>query len=199
MRARWYDPDSGRFLTRDPLSGEPANPQTLNRFGYAAANPMLRLDPTDLAASEDEGRACETEQGCASAPSAGGNWAYAVADGFRDLDSDDPVRKASAYAIVVASPVAVGAVAIAVGPAVAAGATSIAGGVGARGQQTLAATQEFLGTEGPVFGRGGGILNSSDFLRIGWGWKQSIGMEVFRISVGGPNAPFWFHIDLFHE
>jgi len=125
---------------------------------------------------------------------------------FRDLDSDDPFRKGSAYAIVIAAPVAVGGLAIAGGPTIAAGASSVAGGVGAaaqwlatRGQAALAATQEFLGTSGPVFGRGGGILNSNDFLRIGLGWKQSIGTEVFRISIGGPNAPFWLHIDLFHE
>ena len=118
---------------------------------------------------------------------------------FRDLDADDPVRKGSAYAIVVAAPVAVGGLAIAAGPAIAGGATSVAGGVATRGQAALAASQEFLGTEGPVFGRGGGVLNRNDFLRIGWGWKQSVDMEVFRVSIGGPKAPFWFHIDLFHE
>jgi hypothetical protein len=54
-----------------------------------------------------------------------------------------------------------------------------------------------LGTGGPIFGRGGGILNSSDVLRIGWGWKAPIGQEVFRIAIGGPKLPFHFHIDLF--
>jgi hypothetical protein len=40
-------------------------------------------------------------------------------------------------------------------------------------------------------------LNRNDFLRIGWGCEQAAGQEVFRISIGGPNQPFWFHIDLF--
>ncbi len=41
MRARWYDPGTGRWASRDPVAGDPA---TLNGFGYAAANPLL-ADP----------------------------------------------------------------------------------------------------------------------------------------------------------
>ena len=48
LRARWYDPATGRFLTRDPLRGDPSAPATLNAFGYAHANPMLMSDPSGL-------------------------------------------------------------------------------------------------------------------------------------------------------
>ncbi|MDP9335385.1 MAG: hypothetical protein M3Q30_19055, partial [Actinomycetota bacterium] len=46
LRARWYDPTVGRFLSRDPVLGSPRNPSSLNGFDYAAANPILLTDPS---------------------------------------------------------------------------------------------------------------------------------------------------------
>jgi RHS repeat-associated protein len=45
MRARWYDPATGTFLTTDPLglAGGDQNP-----YGYAGRDPVNRLDPTGL-------------------------------------------------------------------------------------------------------------------------------------------------------
>ena len=57
MRARWYDPNVGRFMTRDPLgvsAGAPAN-----AFAYGAGNPIFASDPTGLAAKIDDGGACD--------------------------------------------------------------------------------------------------------------------------------------------
>jgi RHS repeat-associated protein len=48
LRNRVYDPSIGRFLTRDPLSGSPSNPQTQNRYAYVENNPVNRVDPTGL-------------------------------------------------------------------------------------------------------------------------------------------------------
>ena len=48
MRARWYDPISGRFLSHDPLRGQGAVPPSLNVFLYAQGNPANNLDPTGL-------------------------------------------------------------------------------------------------------------------------------------------------------
>ncbi len=53
MGARWYDPRLGRFLSADSLVPEPANPQSLNRYSYAANNPLKFTDPTGHF-SEDE-------------------------------------------------------------------------------------------------------------------------------------------------
>ena len=53
LRARYYDPSLGRFLTADPLAGAATQPQTLNRYAYALNNPVNRVDPTGLAS---EGR-----------------------------------------------------------------------------------------------------------------------------------------------
>jgi RHS repeat-associated protein len=46
MRARWYDPASARFVSRDPVIG--ASPAGLNAFAYASGNPALLSDPTGM-------------------------------------------------------------------------------------------------------------------------------------------------------
>jgi RHS repeat-associated protein len=47
MRARWYDPVTSRFMTRDPLA---RNARRITAFGYANGNPFGASDPTGLAA-----------------------------------------------------------------------------------------------------------------------------------------------------
>ena len=44
LRARYYDPALGRFISKDPLRGSKNNPQTLNRYIYTANNPVNRAD-----------------------------------------------------------------------------------------------------------------------------------------------------------
>ena len=43
--ARHYDPDLGRFLTRDPYIGKLVKPQSLNQYTYCYNNPLLFVDP----------------------------------------------------------------------------------------------------------------------------------------------------------
>lgn len=43
MRARYYDPTTGTFLTRDPLEAITRSP-----YGYVNGNPLDRRDPTGL-------------------------------------------------------------------------------------------------------------------------------------------------------
>jgi RHS repeat-associated protein len=43
--ARYYDPDLGRFITRDPSGGQMEAPQTLNRYAYCLNNPLKFVDP----------------------------------------------------------------------------------------------------------------------------------------------------------
>ncbi|MBU7017201.1 MAG: RHS repeat-associated core domain-containing protein [Theionarchaea archaeon] len=43
--ARYYDPVIGRFISRDPLSGNEESPQTLNRYIYCLNNPLKYVDP----------------------------------------------------------------------------------------------------------------------------------------------------------
>lgn len=49
LRARWYDPEMGRFLQRDPFPGTAATPSSVNGFNYADADPVLRIDPAGIA------------------------------------------------------------------------------------------------------------------------------------------------------
>jgi RHS repeat-associated protein len=46
MRARYYDPVSGHFLSRDPLAGVGRFPVSLNRNTYALNNPLRFIDPS---------------------------------------------------------------------------------------------------------------------------------------------------------
>jgi RHS repeat-associated protein len=45
MRARYYDPATTQFLSRDPESPRLSSPKSTNRYTYAARNPLLYLDP----------------------------------------------------------------------------------------------------------------------------------------------------------
>ncbi|KYK34393.1 MAG: hypothetical protein AYK19_12145 [Theionarchaea archaeon DG-70-1] len=43
--ARYYDPEIGRFLTRDTWRGTIRDPQSLNRYAYCFNNPVRYIDP----------------------------------------------------------------------------------------------------------------------------------------------------------
>jgi RHS repeat-associated protein len=46
LRARYYNPATGRFLSRDPLDGDPTDPQSLHKYLYAGGDPVNRIDPS---------------------------------------------------------------------------------------------------------------------------------------------------------
>ncbi|WP_084628954.1 MULTISPECIES: RHS repeat-associated core domain-containing protein [Paenibacillus] len=46
LRARWYDPNAGRFVPKDPYQGTIANPLSLNRYSYVENNPLIYVDPS---------------------------------------------------------------------------------------------------------------------------------------------------------
>jgi len=46
LRARSYQPATGRFLTTDPVEGTEIEPASLHRYLYANANPAFYWDPT---------------------------------------------------------------------------------------------------------------------------------------------------------
>jgi RHS repeat-associated protein len=45
LRARYYNPPTGRFMSRDPYDGEPDDPVTLHKYLYAGGNPINAIDP----------------------------------------------------------------------------------------------------------------------------------------------------------
>lgn len=58
VHARYLMASRGRFLSVDPQTGTPANPQSLNRYTYASNNPLTFLD--------DDGRATKAAEAVAS-------------------------------------------------------------------------------------------------------------------------------------
>jgi RHS repeat-associated protein len=44
LRARWYNPKTGRFMGRDPEDGDITNPTTLHKYLYAGGDPIDRGD-----------------------------------------------------------------------------------------------------------------------------------------------------------
>jgi len=47
-RARYYNAFTGRFITIDPLDGDPESPVSLHRYLYSGADPVNHSDPTGL-------------------------------------------------------------------------------------------------------------------------------------------------------
>jgi RHS repeat-associated protein len=46
LRARYYDPSTGRFISKDPFGGFATIPASLNKYVYACNNPVNLTDPT---------------------------------------------------------------------------------------------------------------------------------------------------------
>ncbi len=51
LRARYYVPEQGRFLTQDTFPGQVSNPISLHRYLYAFDNPITYDDPSGLISS----------------------------------------------------------------------------------------------------------------------------------------------------
>jgi RHS repeat-associated protein len=98
--ARYYDPELGRFLTRDPLAGKKAVPQSLNQYTYCLNNAVKLVDPAGLTY-----RMCSVDTGVCYRffewvkPGRGISWAAYDASGNRITDSQqieellDPIGK----------------------------------------------------------------------------------------------------------
>ena len=56
LRARYYDPSIGRFLSQDPLPGG-------NLYAYVGSNPVNRMDPTGLRWATDDWRWVKDKEG----------------------------------------------------------------------------------------------------------------------------------------
>jgi RHS repeat-associated protein len=48
LRARYYQPEVGRFITKDPWRGDTWEAATLNRYAYARNGPVNSTDPSGL-------------------------------------------------------------------------------------------------------------------------------------------------------
>jgi RHS repeat-associated protein len=52
VRARYYLAETGRFLTKDPLTGKDGDGQSLHRYVYAVNNPLRLIDVSGFSAKE---------------------------------------------------------------------------------------------------------------------------------------------------
>ncbi|MGL6195694.1 MAG: RHS repeat-associated core domain-containing protein, partial [Thermoguttaceae bacterium] len=48
LRARYYDPSTGRFNRLDPFFGNLSDPQSLHKYAYVHGNPVMGIDPSGL-------------------------------------------------------------------------------------------------------------------------------------------------------
>jgi RHS repeat-associated protein len=62
LRARYYDPSIGRFVTKDSYMGQGTTPLSQNRYIYVSNNPLKYVDPTGYA-QECVGGICSGEKG----------------------------------------------------------------------------------------------------------------------------------------
>jgi RHS repeat-associated protein len=60
LRARYYNPGTGKFLSQDPYAGNIFHPKSLHRYRYANGNPVNQIDPSGWN-SEDEDEEVEAE------------------------------------------------------------------------------------------------------------------------------------------
>ncbi len=51
LRARYYNPNTGRFISRDSVTGDIGDPLSLNLYTYCANNPILYVDPSGNSAT----------------------------------------------------------------------------------------------------------------------------------------------------
>src|SRR5262249_26263365 len=52
LRARYYQPSVGRFLSRDPVQAEPMEPAELHLYTYTVNNPIAFYDPSGQSLAE---------------------------------------------------------------------------------------------------------------------------------------------------
>lgn len=62
LRARWYSPALGRFLTRDHADFHNDDPRTLHRYLYVSGDPLNHHDPSGLEIEEQEEEMAEEEE-----------------------------------------------------------------------------------------------------------------------------------------
>ncbi|MFC4160746.1 RHS repeat-associated core domain-containing protein [Chitinimonas lacunae] len=60
LRARYYDPSTGRFPTMDSFAGFAMDPPSLHKYAYAHADPVNKLDPSGHMTLQELGQTLNT-------------------------------------------------------------------------------------------------------------------------------------------
>ena len=66
LRARYYDPSTGQFLSKDPWVGSRSQPQSLHKYVYVASNPVNEIDPSGFCSQPgwNDSSGLYTEENC---------------------------------------------------------------------------------------------------------------------------------------
>jgi RHS repeat-associated protein len=90
LRSRYYDPATGRLLTRDPFAGLTQLPKSLSRYPYALDNPATFADPNGLWPGEGAWNATTGAVGGVvdTGRDIGGDFVDAVTDGSQQVLGD---------------------------------------------------------------------------------------------------------------
>jgi RHS repeat-associated protein len=193
--ARDYDSQSGRWITKDPISFAGGD---TNLYSYVLADPVNGIDPIGLYGYDD------FLQGAANLSAGMGDkitGGFGLADllglpsvtewARQQFGSDGAVNPCSSmYKAGGYAGDAWGAL------------FGTAGG--ARSISSTLAKNKWFGNGSRLFGRGGrfgykGLLNQGS-VRTGWGWKgtSEAGRDVFRTSWSrAGNRSYWNHLDWF--
>jgi RHS repeat-associated protein len=93
LRARYYNPNTGRFMSRDPEDGKPIDPKTLHKYLYAGGDPVNRIDPRGREEAVDEG--LTTTQVVIRTVIVAGACGAAIRDIYKDIVEalDDPEKE----------------------------------------------------------------------------------------------------------
>ncbi|MBU3978752.1 hypothetical protein KJ980_07205 [Patescibacteria group bacterium] len=67
LRARYYDPVTGRFISRDPVKGYLQDPRTQNGYDYALNNPVNLSDPSGEDILQNQAQGASFEKSCLNA------------------------------------------------------------------------------------------------------------------------------------
>lgn len=129
LGAREYDPAIGRFVSVDPVI-DPADPQQLHPYAYAANNPVTMSDPDGQWPKFLK----KAASAVASAATTVGNATANVVTSTVESIKEDPLKFATGVAVGIAATVAVGALCAAtagVGCVILAGAVAGAAAAGA--------------------------------------------------------------------
>jgi RHS repeat-associated protein len=90
LRNRWYDPSTGRFLSRAKSNGYTSVPITLNKYVYGSGNPVSNLDPLELDVTITITRTSSTDN--------------SIAGTITVTSSVSPIQPFSGYTLENASP-----------------------------------------------------------------------------------------------
>lgn len=219
LRARYYDPSTAHFISRDPATATTRQP-----YQYVADSPLNHTDPNGLWWFGTTGSASGffgLLAGIAQTTGMGSRYGYVGGSPVNGVDSTglygppdeggDAGPPSNGDPSGIADRIWSGCNRLI--EQARSSAEEAASAARRAAEAARLAVQEFgaaiksrlevdalLGDSGPIFGRNKlGVLNRNDVVRIGWGWKGPAqgGHEVFRIAIGNPRAPIHFHIDLF--